>query len=168
MKPAGRISSVLLIAFMLMQFTVPFFVVQYKRSAFYKEAKKKMKREMGVKIAVQDLFADANFHWEKQGKEFFYKGGLYDVGRLVKENGKYVMYAVPDFMEHAYLENLGKNDPTSDDGMFSSVPFHLFPPPMGDESLAFITSFQNNHFIYLLRCLTADQLPEDSPPENLV
>ncbi|MFI5203047.1 MAG: hypothetical protein ACHQF2_01020 [Flavobacteriales bacterium] len=167
MKLAGRISSVFLIAFLVMQLTVPFFVVQSKRNAFYKEAKKKMKREMGVKIAVNDLFSDPGFRWEKKGKEFFYKGGMYDVGRLVKENNKYVMYAVPDFMEKAYLENLAKNDPTSDDGVFSFAPINLFPPSE-IISLDFMSITHKDYFVYGLQCLTADQLPEDSPPKKLV
>jgi hypothetical protein len=166
-KPTGRILSVFLIAFLLMQLTVPFFVIQYKRNAFYIEAKKTMKREMGIKMNVYDVFAHSSFHWEKQGKEFFYKGGLYDVCKLVKQNGKYIMFAIPDFKEKAYLNNIAKNNPVNDNGVFSFAPLHLYPPG-NQHSFQFNTTLHTLCFVYVLQCLSPHQLTEDSPPENLV
>lgn len=167
MKLAFRICSVLVIGLLLAQLVLPFFFIQQKRAAFYKEAKKRMKRELAVKIPVKALLADKNFHWEKQNKEFVYKNGMYDVACVKEENGEYVMYAVPDFAEKAFLRDVAKKDTTSDDGVFSFAPFNLFPP---GEIFSFHSASVNNSrgFVYGLQCLAADQLPEDSPPKNLI
>jgi hypothetical protein len=164
MKAVFSLSSVMIIVLLLAQLTLPFFYIQQKRNAFYKEAKKNMKREMAVKIPAKNLLADQNFHWEKEGKEFFYNGGLYDVACMKAENGEYFMYAVPDFAEKAFLKDCAKKDPTSDDGVFSSVPFHLFPP--NDVYLICLTTrCQAPDFVYLLPCLKPTLRLLDSPPK---
>jgi hypothetical protein len=126
-----------------------------------------MKAELAVKISLNAILSDKTFHWEKEGKEFFYKGNIYDLVSLQKIDNEYFVLAVNDVQEKAYLQNLAKNDPTSDDGLFSFAPFHLVPPkPIQHINLS--TFNLPLDFYYSFNCKSHFQLTGYSPPDFLI
>ena len=56
-------------------------------------------------MEVISLSGNKEIYWEEKGKEFMFKGEMYDVVKTKTVNGKVMLYCINDKKEKALVDN---------------------------------------------------------------
>ncbi len=115
----------------------------------------------------------SNIIWKEEGKEFYFKGALYDLVKLEKVNGKTVLHCINDSKEHKLLNDFAKalnNQQDNGNGNKSakhSIKFQLADfISIADLADSFLPSTEKASFITYTSSLATTLLEVNSPPPN--
>lgn len=136
-KPDGtitmlKISAIGLLLVFVFSFASPFLTFKARQYQVRKEIKHRIKNGVPEKeltcFSLSDVLNDKSFGWEKEGKEFNFKGKLYDIVRKELCQGKSVLKCIDDTQEKCLftdLENMVTQTQSKDKNQIS---YSLFFP----------------------------------------
>lgn len=97
------------------------------------QLKQQMNKEWLAAIplaSLQKIELDKNIHlieWEEEGKEFYLDEQLYDVQKIVIENGKTILYCLNDKKEEQLLKDMANATEHNNNKQKNNLSLKIFP-----------------------------------------
>ena len=103
---------------------------------------------------------EKNIYWEEEGKEFLFKGEMYDVVRTKTVNGNVILYCINDKKEKALIDhhNMLSEHHASEKGKIS----------IDHSSNLFVYEYENNSNIYFVETSAAFAFFDSCLSDNLI
>ena len=147
-----------------------YFVLRHSQSVHKEVIKEKILSQLkDEELKIISLSDDhQQIYWEENGKEFLFKGEMYDVVKTKSVNGKVMLYCIDDKKEMALVNNynlITKHNSSSDKKGKSIVDnsFNLFVYQDEKNGEQYATR-DLNKFYSILPHLTQGVDDNDSPP----